>query len=89
MQLSHPLPLLPATGKRLSGFRGLRAFCLCGPSEAGWSSGEVLALLVTESGEAPKSRELPLEDERKVGADDAGSRCAASRSPTLDDMDAG
>lgn len=75
VQLSHPLPLLPATGKRLSAFRGLRAFCLWAPRVAGWRSGEVLALLGADSGVPPKSRELLFEDGRRnVGADCAGSR---------------
>lgn len=73
MQLSHPLPMLPATGKRLSGFRGLRGFCLGAPSVAGCSSGEVLALLGIDSGTPPKSRELLFEDGRNAGADGAGS----------------
>ena len=89
VQLSHPLPLLPATVKRLRGFNGLKAFCLCVPSVAGCSSGEVLALLGNDSGDGPKSRELLVEDERNVGADGAGSRWADAKSPTLLEMEPG
>ena len=89
VQLSHPRPLLPGTGKRLRGIRGLKAFCLKAPSVAGCSSGEVLALVGIESTVPPRSRELLVEDGRKGGAEGAGSRRTASKSPTLEDMDSG
>ena len=43
----------------------------------------------TDSVVRPQSRELLLEEERNVGADGAGSRCADSKSPTLEEMEPG